>query len=142
MEKPIDAFGLNRTRKDGRQSACKACVKHYNRDYYLRSGERNPERTAWIDSAREAGFQYLFDYLRANPCVDCGNPDLRVLDFDHVRGVKEFCVSDAVRAGTPLDEIIAEIAKCEVRCANCHRIVTAERANSRRHREYLLASVA
>lgn len=141
-EKPLSEFGKNAARRDGHQSACRVCVKHYNRQYYLRSPQRNADRSAWIESAREEGFRYIFEYLRAHPCVDCGNGDLRVLDFDHVTGTKEFCVTDAVRAGTPLDEIIAEIAKCEVRCANCHRIVTAVRANSRRQREHLLAPVA
>ncbi len=43
-----------------------------------------------------------------------------VLDFDH-RGAKKANVSDLVLQRAPLHEIRAEIAKCDVRCANCHR---------------------
>ena len=49
---------------------------------------------------RRRNFLFLLDYLSAAPCVDCGERDPVVLDFDHVG---------------------PEIARCEVRCANCHR---------------------
>jgi hypothetical protein len=67
------------------------------------------------------------EYLDEHPCVDCGEPDRRVLDFDHV-GVKRELVSALVARGAPWLRIEAEIAECEVRCANCHRRVTARRA--------------
>ena len=59
-------------------------------------------------------------------CVDCGyagHPS--ALEFDHIRGEKLFNVSQGL-ARHP-DKIMAEIAKCEVVCANCHRIRTTER---------------
>jgi len=51
------------------------------------------------------------------------------MDLDHVRGTKEFKVSEAVQRayGLTLKRVQAEIAKCDVVCANCHRIRT-ERA--------------
>jgi excinuclease UvrABC ATPase subunit len=66
-------------------------------------------------------------YLKEHPCVDCGNTDLRVLDFDHVRGKKLGSISHGVKNSWPIEKLLAEINKCEVRCANCHRIVTHER---------------
>ena len=59
-------------------------------------------------------------YLRDHPCVDCGESDLRVLEFDHVRGDK--FKSIAQMYSYCLQRIMTEIAKCDVRCANCHRI--------------------
>lgn len=60
----------------------------------------------------------------ARGCVDCGFKDHpAALDFDHVRGVKLLNVS----AAKSIAQADAEIAKCEVRCANCHRIKTWER---------------
>lgn len=57
-------------------------------------------------------------------CADCGfMRHHSALDFDHVYGVKKFSIS----RGGALMESIREIAKCEVRCANCHRIKTWER---------------
>lgn len=61
---------------------------------------------------------------KATGCVDCGLKDPRALDFDHVRGTKSFTISYGDYSPSRLLE---EIAKCDVRCANCHRIQTAER---------------
>ena len=69
----------------------------------------------------------LADYLRRHPCVDCGQTDIRVLEFDHVRGNKTLEVAKLLDRAISWSAIEAEIAKCEVRCANCHRIKTNER---------------
>ena len=66
-------------------------------------------------------------FLAEHPCVDCGERDLAVLDFDHV-GEKLELVSALVARAARWPRIEAEIAQCEVRCANCHRRVTARRA--------------
>lgn len=50
-------------------------------------------------------------------CVDCGNDDLEVLEFDHVAGDKVACVRH-VWSETGM---LAEAAKCALRCVNCHR---------------------
>jgi hypothetical protein len=68
-------------------------------------------------------------YLREHPCIDCGNSDLRVLDFDHRPGSgKRKDVMAMVKEGFSLKKLAEEIAKCDVRCRNCHAIVTLERA--------------
>jgi hypothetical protein len=66
------------------------------------------------------------EYLTSHPCIDCGEADARVLEFDHVRGKKDQNVAEMVRGGTAWQRIASEIAKCEVRCANCHRRRTVE----------------
>lgn len=71
----------------------------------------------------------MWDYLLKHPCVDCGETDPVVLEFDHVRGLKKYFVSTLIRKGYPILTIKREIMKCDVRCANCHRRVTAERLN-------------
>lgn len=71
--------------------------------------------------------RHVAAYLAGYPCVDCGEPDARVLDFDHV-GRKIEVVSSLAARGAPTARIDAEIARCEVRCANCHRRVTARRS--------------
>jgi hypothetical protein len=60
-------------------------------------------------------------YLAAHPCVDCGEDDLRVLEYDHVRGEKRDDVGRLISTGAGVERIEAERAKCDVRCANCHR---------------------
>ena len=70
---------------------------------------------------------YVDEYLKNHPCVDCGNSDIRVLEFDHVRGIKDDHICKAVRNAWSLERLKKEIAKCEIRCCNCHRIVTINR---------------
>jgi len=62
-------------------------------------------------------------------CADCGyDKSPHALDFDHPPGVeKETEVSKLYRFKAPIEKIIAEMEKCEVVCANCHRIRTVER---------------
>jgi hypothetical protein len=70
---------------------------------------------------------YVKNYLENKACVDCGNSDIRVLEFDHVRGVKLYHVSYMIQKAYKLDLVKDEIEKCDIRCCNCHRIVTQER---------------
>lgn len=68
------------------------------------------------------------EHLLAHPCVDCGEVDVRVLDFDHLdASTKRSDIAKMVNAGGRWSDIELEIAKCEVRCANCHRRVTSDR---------------
>lgn len=88
-----------------------------------RIDERNERR----DKAR----QYVVDYLKSHPCIDCGEPDIIVLDFDHL-GDKKDDISNLIGHARSLSVIIKEIDKCVVRCANCHRRKTAIELNSYR----------
>ena len=68
--------------------------------------------------------QYLRDLKTKTPCVDCGiNYPYYVMDFDHVRGVKQANVMELVSTLSK-KKIDEEIAKCEIVCSNCHRIRT------------------
>jgi hypothetical protein len=80
--------------------------------------------------ARRVKCYQSIDGAKAGGCVDCGIKDLRVLDFDHVRGVKLFTIGRAARSSSAM-RIEREIAKCVVRCANCHRIATYARRATR-----------
>lgn len=71
-------------------------------------------------------------YVASHPCVDCGESDIRVLEFDHVRSTKRGDVSLMVGRGSPWGRIETEIAKCDVRCANCHRRKTVEQLRWRK----------
>lgn len=64
---------------------------------------------------------FVHNYLSSHSCTDCGESDPVVLEFDHVRGKKRFRVSAMMVSWCSLDTLVAEISKCEVRCANCHR---------------------
>ena len=60
--------------------------------------------------------------------MDCGGSFPPVcMDFDHVRGEKLFNIGSEARGGVGWERILAEVAKCELVCANCHRIRTYNR---------------
>lgn len=102
--------------------------RHYeaNRDTMIARAKAGKSKT------RQAAHDAVTAYLAAHPCVDCGEDDPIVLEFDH-RGDKLFNVGEAARLGYGVPRIMAEIAKCDVRCANCHRRKTyAERGYSHR----------
>jgi L-lysine 2,3-aminomutase len=76
----------------------------------------------------------VYSYLLEHPCVDCGESDPVVLEFDHVRGKKRFAVTRALMAGYGWKTILSEIEKCQVRCRNCHRKKTAKEQNWTRYK--------
>lgn len=69
---------------------------------------------------RKAVQSWLLEYLLRTPCVDCGEADPVVLEFDH-QGGKDFEIGGVVRLNISVKRLEIEVAKCQVRCANCHR---------------------
>jgi hypothetical protein len=90
---------------------------------------KRPHRTPQV--ARN--FRHVEAILARSACIDCGESDSLVLEFDHV-GTKRENVSRLAWSGSSLATIDAEIAKCEIRCANCHRRVTSARGGHFRSR--------
>lgn len=120
----VDRFYL-RSRSNRKHSWCRDCHNlfmrgHYaaNRDGYIARVTRNKTRTLAENAPR------VLRYLLEHPCTDCGESDARVLEFDHLRD-KRSDVTALLRAGYSWELVEAEIAKCEVRCVNCHRRRTA-----------------
>lgn len=69
-----------------------------------------------------------FNELKSAPCQDCNTTyPPYVMDFDHVRGKKLFGVTSSHHRSKK--QILEEVAKCELVCANCHRIRTQNRRN-------------
>ena len=125
--KSPEEFAYKNKKKKLRQTWCRACFQAHDKskwseskkDYFLANARRRRKETQAKVSA----------YLREHPCVDCGEKDPVVLDFDHVRGRKIDCISILVRRSFSWDKIEKEISKCEVRCANCHRRKTSKRSS-------------
>ncbi len=109
-----------------RRGTCRACKSEQQKKWYAKHKEThvanariNRERA--IAEAR----RFVWDYLSTHPCVHCGESNPVVLEFDHIRGKKRMHVSEMVRRGHGLESIAEELAKCQVLCANCHRIKTS-----------------
>jgi hypothetical protein len=71
-------------------------------------------------------------FFQTHPCADCGEADPVVLEFDHLRD-KKFEVGNGF-SERGWESVLAEMEKCDVVCANCHRRRTAERRGSLRWR--------
>lgn len=124
---PTSKFDM-RGKADRRLRAyCRPCNTAYQRHYYRRHvAQYSAHRLKNMRLYRARNQQLVTRYLSMHPCVDCGEGDVAVLEFDHVRGKKISNVANMVRDGVRWIKIEQEIAKCEVRCANCHRRKTAK----------------
>lgn len=124
---PLEVFSKNKRKSDGLQSACKSCsaqrsAKWYKENPTTRVAQNKYQRT------RNKAFVDRFKRIYGK-CTDCGTTDHRVLQFDHLED-KRKNVSDMIYQGNSIKLIKSEIRKCQIRCANCHTIITAERRNS------------
>src|SRR6476469_8682623 len=85
---------------------------------YVLSIKENRSRSYWKVK------RFLADYKLEQGCVDCGYSDHHAaLEFDHVRGDKQFSLSNAKTIALAIEEM----KKCEVVCSNCHAIRTFNR---------------
>jgi hypothetical protein len=127
--KPLDAFAWRRRAIDQRDSFCRPCRKAYGREHYLENRQRYVDQARLTKQrlARERT-AYLMKYFSTHPCCDCGETDPLVLEFDHLRD-KRFNIGSALPYRN-WESILAEIEKCEVVCANCHRRRTGRRLGS------------
>lgn len=125
--KPLDAFAWKQKSQAKRVAHCRTCQAAYHRKHYEANRERYIRKAAAITRQKlERRWDLLVGYLSDKQCVDCGEKDLLVLEFDHL-GDKLFNVSFGIR-NRSWSAVLEEIQKCEVVCANCHRRRTAFRA--------------
>jgi hypothetical protein len=121
--KDVSEFRKFAKSKDGLSVWCKACFADYDRERYKNGDRARKERNKL--KTIEANKKALWNYLSTNPCVDCGNSDPRVLEFDHKDEITK-CHNVTEMFAYSWARIMEEIDKCVVRCANCHRIRTQE----------------
>ena len=124
--KNAEEFAWRRRERGQRDNYCRPCRAAYKREHYVANRARyiaqaqERKRTVAGDRAR-----LLVEYLLEHPCIDCGETDPLVLEFDHL-GDKTFEIAKGLRDRRWCD-VLDEIAKCDVVCANCHRRRTARR---------------
>ena len=125
-------FGFRDKAQTRRQFWCLGCLVEYKHLWYLRHRDEHKEHvrvsTEKLNAANRAR---LREYKSEHPCVDCGETDPVVLEFDHVRGDKRWNISSMSWGNFPWATIEAELAKCEMRCANCHRRRTSVQRDGR-----------
>jgi hypothetical protein len=129
--KPIEDFAWRRRAKGQHDSFCRPCRSAYGREHYQANRQRYIDQAGKVKRrlTRERTL-YLLEFFKTHPCVDCGERDPVVLEFDHLRD-KSFAIGPSLsRRGW--QDILDEMKKCEVVCANCHRRRTAKRRGSLR----------
>jgi hypothetical protein len=112
--------------------ARRAYFREYSRRRYADPAKRILviERVKAANAARRVEWRERIQRLKSVPCADCGEVfDPVCMDFDHVDPAsKEFNISEWASSGrVGWKRIEAEIAKCDVVCANCHRLRTKVR---------------
>jgi len=137
--KTVDQF--RSSVKNGKRyylGSCRECRRQTESDYQARwyrnlsTNKKRARRRKQLDRRLELR-RLMYLYLLENPCVDCGESDPVVLEFDHVKDDKSAVISRMMANNLSWAKVRTEIEKCQVRCANCHRRVTAKRTGFWRH---------
>ncbi len=121
-EKDIVEFSFKRKDKGHRRADCKACNQTVTRQHY-QNNKANYLSSNGISRAKKR--EKLKEFLSDKQCKDCGNRDSRVLEFDHITNNKLANVGNLLSRNYSWANILLEIDKCEIVCANCHRIRTS-----------------
>jgi hypothetical protein len=119
--------------KFGRRSKCKSCIRTINALYNSKKdkGKERVRALRYLNKHLDEPRKYVTNLLKSSSCIDCGETNPITLQFDHVRGKKKYDISSllARRHANKMKLLLAEIDKCEIRCANCHSIKTAKERN-------------
>lgn len=94
--------------------------------------QNQKKHIGYVKNLKTKVAQYIFNYKKNRCCTDCGfsNKDFpEVLDFDHLRG-KSFSIGAWSKSVLSIERVKKEIEKCELVCANCHRIRTFKRVRN------------
>ena len=113
---PEDAFGVAKTmpNKVFRRRKCRHCYRD--------------TKQALINKC----LTWLNEYKKLHGCQRCKISDPRVLDFHHKKGEDKLFTIASFRRAVSFDRVKAEVLKCEIVCANCHRILHDELRRQKR----------
>jgi len=119
ITKDLSCFYPKKGERLGVRCECKDCNKIQKKKYALQmaryTARKKDEGTALVNE------------LKAAPCMDCKQTfPPECMDFDHREpGTKRTEISRIRHYGK--EAILSEIAKCDLVCANCHRVRTHAR---------------
>lgn len=118
-------FYQNRSQPCGFHSECKECCKKLdvvnNKKYYAANSTRTKTR---VKNRRTMIIKFIETYKLGKVCVRCGNNDHRTFEFHHRDPTQKLIsIGKVAKRGWSIARINDEISKCDLLCANCHRIV-------------------
>lgn len=116
QDKPLTEFHRSAYKSDGHQGECKECRNARKREEWHAKNSKQRERVKDRSDAARA----LIQREKKCPCADCGiEYPAPVMHFHHRDPSQKFkTVCSLVNHSE--ETILAEIAKCDVLCANCH----------------------
>lgn len=131
QEQPVESFALRNSKR--RHNRCKTCQAEYCKKHYQDNKSRYIARSKLSNKdLAQRNRDFVNSIKESFACFDCGSKyPACAMDFDHREGhTKEYNVSKMVAHSLGLDRIKSEIAKCDLVCANCHRIRTYKRLHA------------
>jgi exonuclease III len=114
------------------RARCKACEAARMKSYYAANPELYNKHKGYVarnDAKWKAAVNtYILEVLKSRGgCLDCGETNIIVLEFDHRDPTaKSFSITSARQSKVSWDQLVEEIDKCDVVCANCHKIRSAK----------------
>jgi hypothetical protein len=100
-----------------------ATVRKYRAKRYKEEGK-------WRETgAKVTALRKWMNEIKSKPCCDCGNTfEICCMDFDHREGTtKSYNIGSMFAHHYSMELIQIELKKCDLVCANCHRIRTRDR---------------
>jgi len=125
--KNVTAFAFSDVGTGKRQYVCRKCHAAYRHAHYVANKADYVRRAILqIKRRREENRRNVFQYLLHHACVDCGESDVLVLEFDHRDPSQKWKPIALLVMSKRWPNVQREIEKCDVRCVNCHRRRTAK----------------
>lgn len=126
LEKQPECFSFADRSRGTLNSYCRTCHAAYRHAHYLGNKADYIRRAiAQVRGRRDVNRREIVRYLGTHPCLDCGIENLVVLEFDHRDPGQKVMNVATMAVSRRWPRVLAEIEKCDVRCANCHRRRTA-----------------
>lgn len=126
IQKPLSDYHT-KDKSGIKKAYCKDCAKLYRKKYYEQNRDKAIQYAMQSNKKKKEQLQsYVYEYLKLHSCIDCGEADPTVLEFDHRDTAKKKSgICELVLNKSSLKKLKEEIDKCDIRCANCHRRKTA-----------------
>ena len=127
QNRPIEDYTKCSRSSDQFGYECKNCRTVIFKKYYLANKTKQSKKAVdWKRKKRNEAFDYIKAIKAVTPCVDCKiQYPPYVMDFDHRDPtIKLFSIGSMAKFRATLEDVKTEIAKCDIVCANCHRMRT------------------
>lgn len=124
VEKLLEDFPANASKRDGHSETCLECKRAYNREHYKQN------KKYYIDKEKKRRVDltdWFIEFKNTLRCEKCGETHPALLDFHHKdSSKKETTLSQAVNRKWKKDRILEEVGKCTILCCRCHRLLHYE----------------